>query len=121
MENMDAEKELIFVRGTISYFSWKEPFNRKHKPTLYFKGEINDEECTRWIKMNRYLKVFTEDHTLIPRPEYNKHLKYDHVYLVEAQLETWEWNEHDCMRIIAIRIIKDLGRNKYLNNPFSEE
>ena len=112
----DIEKELIFVNGEISYFNYKEPFDKKRKPTLYFKGEKDGQPFAREIKLGRYVKGFDKDHQILLRRDYPK---YDHVYKADLQLETWEWEGHNCMRVIAFHIAEDLGKNKYLENPFN--
>lgn len=112
----DTEKEIVFTKGTISYFNYKEPFDRNNKPSLHFKSD-DEEQYSRTIKISKYVKGYDKEDKILLRQDYPK---YDHVYEGELQLETWEWNNHKCMRVIAFKILDDNGKNKYLENPFKE-
>lgn len=113
---VDTEKEIIYIEGIISYFNYKEPFNKDNKPSLHCKGvDEGDQELSRTIKISKYVKGYDKENKILLRQDYPL---YDHIYKGTLQLETWLWNGHQCMRVIAFKILDDLGVNQYLQNPF---
>lgn len=124
-EKTENEKEIKFASGLISYFGDTEKNNNSDKLSLDFDGTFDDgEKIKRNIKISKYVKGYDgNDHSQLYK---NQYPKKENIYRGSIQLETWEWEGHNCLRVIAFEIDEDLGINENYqennnrdNNPFT--
>lgn len=112
----DSEKQKIrFASGKIAYFGYSDLDDENadnNKRSLYFNGNYDDgqrEPLKRNIKLSRYVQGYNgKTSELLFKSDYPKP---DHIYLGKLQVETWKWQGHNCVRILAFEITEDLGLN----------
>lgn len=121
-KNVVEEKSIRYANGIIKHFNAE-----GERKSLYFKGKFVDsksnEAIVRNIKLSKKIQGFEfKKNDRIDKKNFP--LK-DHIYKGSLMLETWEWEGHSCMRVLAFEIEEDLGVNRnYANgeliSPFSK-
>lgn len=114
--NMSEDKQQRMATGLISYFTMNEG---EQKDSLYFDGIFDDnkEQLKRKLKISKYVKGYNpatdEQITRDAYPDKNK------VYKARIQVEQWEWEGHNCIRVIAFEIYDCVGENHKARSPFA--
>lgn len=116
----DDDKVIVYAQGIIKHFDID-----GDTPSLYFDGELLDgsEKIKRNIKLSkRIIGYKAGNNSPISRTEFPK--KND-IYEARIMIETWDWNGHNCKRVLAFELHKYLGLNENYSedgeiiNPFS--
>ena len=116
----DDDKTIVYAQGVIKHFDIDDDV-----PSLYFDGETVDgsEKIKRNIKLSKRITGYkTGVNTPISRTEFPKK---NAIYKARVMLETWDWNGHNCKRVLAFELGEYLGLNKSYSedgeiiNPFS--
>ena len=112
------EKQQKFAEGKVYYFDSE--YSNGNKPSLYFDGNIlgTQEHIKRNIKISKYFKCY--DGETKERLYKNDYPDKDKIYSGKIQIETWEWDGHSCMRVLALEVGECHGINKYYKNETDE-
>lgn len=113
---MSEEKQQRMATGLISYFTMNDG---DQKDSLYFDGKFDDngEILKRKLKISKYVKGFnpTTDEQITKDMYPSK----DMIYNARVQVEQWEWEGHNCIRVIAFEIYDCVGNNVRARSPFA--
>lgn len=112
------DKKIIYAEGVMKHFDID-----NDRPSLYFDGNVINESdpIKRNIKLSKRVAGYrTDSRKQLAKNEFPKK---DDIYKVRLMLETWEWENHQCKRVLAFELVEYLGKNSNYSdgeiiNPF---
>lgn len=118
--DLDENKEIMYAEGVIKHFTLSD-----EDRSLYFDGDVveSGEHIHRNIKLSKRVAGYKSgSDTPLSKDDFPKR---NDIYNARIMIESWEWNGHNCKRVLAFELLDYVGKNKsYVSenkiaNPFN--